>query len=445
MEITLKNVMSTVVNDLSLLMLFLVLGFIVRQVVKPIQKAFLPAGLVGGAIALILGPQVIGLIEIPETWAGMPAPMINIVLTCTIFGTVINKGTIKNYAGAINLIILTYFSQMIIGTFVGIGLSKIWTDLPYSWGLMTVYTYWGGHGAATTAGTLFESLGNEGMLGLGIILATLGLIVAMVAGMVLVNYGVRRGWATHIDELSNEKVSIHALIPVEKQKIIGRATVPSDAVNGLALQLAFVLISILLGKTIFGLIGKIPVPAISFVASKIPALLYGIVGAFIIWGIMLKTGLDGYADLDSIDSISGVALEICIMAATATLNLELFVSFLAPILIHMVVIIVLMYFICGYLLRRWMKKDWFELALLAFGQGTGSTPSGMALARCIDPDHKSNSWEAFGIALGVVTPITSMLAAVFPLVAMQSQWYPVIIGGIVTAACLIIGERLYKK
>lgn len=46
--------------------------------------------------------------------------------------------------------------------------------------------YWGGHGAATSSGTLFEELGIEGMLSVGLILATLGLIVAMVVG---INYG----------------------------------------------------------------------------------------------------------------------------------------------------------------------------------------------------------------------------------------------------------------
>lgn len=51
--------------------------------------------------------------------------------------------------------------------------------------------YWGGHGAATSSGTLFEELGIEGMLSVGLILATLGLIVAMVVGMVWVNIGVR--------------------------------------------------------------------------------------------------------------------------------------------------------------------------------------------------------------------------------------------------------------
>ena len=197
MNIAAGKVFMTATNDLALLMVFMVIGVVLLQVIKPLQKLFLPAGLIGGAVALVLGPQVLGLIELPKTWGGLPTPMINVVLTCAIFGVTINRSKMKNYLGAINLIVLTYFAQMFVGCLVGIGLGKIWKQLPYSWGLMTVYTYWGGHGAAMTAGTVFESLGVQNMTSLGIIMATFGLIIAMLAGIPLVNYGVRRGWATN--------------------------------------------------------------------------------------------------------------------------------------------------------------------------------------------------------------------------------------------------------
>ena len=432
---------ATAVTDLTLLMVFLLLGFVIREIVKPLQKLFLPSALIGGAVALILGPQVLGLIDIPESWSEMATPMINIVLTCTMFGTVLNKSKIKTYAGAINLVILTYFAQMIVGTLVGMGLSKIWPDLPYGWGVMTVFTYWGGHGAGTSAGALFEQLGVDGMVSMGLILATLGLIVAMLAGMVVVNYGVRKGYATNIGKDDTGKAAVESgVLSADKQKPLGKATVSSDAINGLAMQLCLVMLSMWLGRVIFTNLAKV-IPA----ASNIPELLYGIVGAFIVWFLMRKTHLDDYANKQAVDSISGVALEICICSATATLDLDLFASFLAPILIHMCVIIALMVLICVVLLHRWMKKDWFELCLMAFGQGHGSTPSGLALARCVDPDHNSVSWEAFGVAIGCITPFTSVFVAIWPVLAMQSQWILVGIGGAVTLACVLFGELILRK
>lgn len=445
MEIAASKVFTVAVDELAVLLVFLLAGLVLRQLIKPLQKLFLPAGLIGGALALVLGPQVLGAVDIPATWSGMATPMINVVLTCTIFGTVINKDKLKSYSGAIIIILMTYFSQMIIGTLTGMGLSKAWNQMPEGWGLMSIFTYWGGHGAATTAGTLFEDMGRDGMLSLGIIMATLGLIIAMVAGMCVVNFGVRRGWAKNMAERKDDGKPEKALVPKEQQKSLGNATVASDAVNPLALQLALVLLSMWLGKMIFTNLAKVPVEPVANLMGKIPALLYGIVGAMIVWSVMRRLHLDGFADKAAIDNISGVALEICICAATATLNLELFASYLVPILIHMAVIVALMTFICLFFVRRWMKKDWFEMCLMAYGQGHGSTPSGLALARCVDPDHKAATWEAFGVALGIVTPITSILAAVLPILAVQSLWIPVGIGGAVTLACVLVGELVLRR
>lgn len=444
MEIKTTAVFSTAINDGALLMVFLLVGLILLQVIKPLQKLFLPAGLIGGVVVLILGPQVLNIIPIPATWNGIPGPMINIVLTCALFGVTLNKERIKNYAGAVNLIVLTYFAQMCVGVLVGMGLTNFWEDLPYSWGLMTVYTYWGGHGAALTAGTVFESFGVNGMVSLGIILATLGLIVAMLVGICVVNFGIRHGWAKNLTR-TLENTNLTCLVPVSQRKSLGLATVTSDSVNGLALQLAIVLFCIFVGTIIFKGLALVPITSFSQVIKTMPSLLYGIVGAIVIWAIMRKTHTDTYADLTAIGNISGVALEFCICAATATLNLKLFANFLAPILIHMVVIIILMVFLCVVLLKRWMKREWFELCLMAFGQGLGSTPSGLALARCVDADHKSTSWEGFGIALGVFVPITSALAAILPMIAMQSEWIPVILGLVMTVICFLFGEFVVRK
>ena len=75
---------TTAVNELMYLFLFLLAGVALRSVVKPLRKLYLPSGLIGGALALVMGPQVLGLIKIPENWSSMASPMINIVLTTTL-------------------------------------------------------------------------------------------------------------------------------------------------------------------------------------------------------------------------------------------------------------------------------------------------------------------------------------------------------------------------
>ena len=441
--VKLTDLMTTLVYDLGLLLIFLLAGVMLLKLVKPLRKLYLPAGLIGGAAALILGPQVLGIIELPASWSGFANPMIGITIGCSIFGTNINGKKIKQYSGAVNVIVLTYFAQMLVGTLAGLGLSQIWKGMPYSWGTMSIYTYWGGHGAALAAGGLFEELGNEGMSSLGIIMATLGLVAAMVAGMVWVNIGERKGWSKYRGNGGGSEAAFP--FPVEGRKPLGYESVSSDVANGLALQLGIVLLCVLIGKWLFGGLSRVPVPAVAGIMSKIPMFLYGTVGAIILWPVMRKTHTDRYADLPTIKSIGGVALEICIASATSTLNLQLLADYLAPILLHMLVIIALMSFITMVIVRKWLGADWFELALMAFGQGHGSTPSGLALARCTDPDHKSYAWEAFGIALGIFTPITSVLAASFPALIMKSIWFPIGIGAAVTVGCILFGELFVRK
>lgn len=432
---------TTAVNELMILFLFLLAGVVLRSVVKPLRKLYLPSGLIGGVLALVVGPQVLGLIEIPENWSSMASPMINIVLTTTLFGISISLTKMKSYAGAISSNMLSYFSQLAVGIVVALGLQKIWTGLPREWGVMTVFTYWGGHGAATSAGTLFEELGIEGMLSVGLILATLGLIVAMLAGMVWVNIGVRRGWATALTDPKNVGDNKkNDYIPKEEQKVLGRATVASSSINGLALQMCFVFLSMWLGSVIFGAIAKV-IPG----ASNVPSLLYGIVGAIIVWFVLRKTHLDKYADTDAVDNIGGVALEICICSATATLDLNFFASNLVPIIIHMVTVVLLASFLSMVLMRRWFGKDWFPLALMFFGLSLGSTPSGLALARCVDPDVKTEGWEAFGVAQGCFVPVTSMLVAILPIIAVQNLWILVGIGAAVSIAMIVFNEFVVRK
>lgn len=292
--IALSKIMDQTVQDIGLLLIFLLIGVVLLRACKPLKKLFLPAGLIGGVIALILGSQVLNVISIPDSWAGMATPMINIVLTTTLFGAVINKEKLKKYSSAIDIIVLTYFGQLFVGILVSMAINAVWkNNLPNFWGFMSVFTYWGGHGAATTAGTVLEDMGYNGMLSLGIIMATLGLIVAMLAGMVWVNIGERKGWSTYKKEHNKaEEKSGSLLLADDERPVIGHATMSSDVANGLAVQLGIVLFCMWLGQFIFKSLAKVPYEPFANLMNKIPSLLYGIVGAIIVWAVMRKCKME---------------------------------------------------------------------------------------------------------------------------------------------------------
>ena len=67
-----------------------------------------------------------------------------------------------------------------------------------------------------------EATGLADYTDLGIVLATFGIIAAMTMGMLVVNIGVRRGWATFVKEVDKKPDWYYGgVLPESEQKSIG--------------------------------------------------------------------------------------------------------------------------------------------------------------------------------------------------------------------------------
>ncbi|MBQ9422396.1 MAG: hypothetical protein IJU32_02335, partial [Pyramidobacter sp.] len=82
---------ASLFQDLILLFTFLLAGFVIREFVKPLQRFYIPASIVGGVLALVLGPQVLGWVEIPKSFSSMAGVMITLVLTASVIGVNVDK------------------------------------------------------------------------------------------------------------------------------------------------------------------------------------------------------------------------------------------------------------------------------------------------------------------------------------------------------------------
>ena len=67
-------------DDIILLAIFLLLGFITREIVKPLQKLYIPSSVIGGVIGLILGQQVLGIVQIPDSFGQISSVLINVIM-----------------------------------------------------------------------------------------------------------------------------------------------------------------------------------------------------------------------------------------------------------------------------------------------------------------------------------------------------------------------------
>ena len=104
---------SSIFNDLILLFSFLLAGYVIRELVKPIQWLYIPASVVAGVIALILGPQVLGLVTIPETFGSMAGVMITMVLTASVIGVDFDSSKATSYLAHLCIMVSMYGSGLL--------------------------------------------------------------------------------------------------------------------------------------------------------------------------------------------------------------------------------------------------------------------------------------------------------------------------------------------
>ena len=95
-----------------LLAVFMLMGFFIREYIKPLQKLFLPASLIGGLLILLLGQQVLGVVTVPDSYSGIPNVLIDIVMASLVFGVSFNRDKIFSYLDYVCVPMTAYGLQM---------------------------------------------------------------------------------------------------------------------------------------------------------------------------------------------------------------------------------------------------------------------------------------------------------------------------------------------
>ena len=99
-------------------------------------------------------------------------------------------------------------------------------------------------------------------------------------------------------------------------------------------------------------------------------------------------------------------MDILVVAAIATLNLQAVASMVVPFSILLACGAVWAA-ICLLVISRWLlpKKHWFQLGLINYGMSTGTTATGFVLLRMVDPDLDSGAAEDYALAAPLSAPL----------------------------------------
>ncbi len=417
---------------------FLIVGYLAVRL-PFISRAFLPGSLFAGMLLLVFGPQIAGSYfpswqisnEFYNFWQLLPKQLINVVFACMFLARPLsNIRKMWKLAGP-----QVAFGQMIAwGQYALGGLLTLFILIPLfkvkaiTAALIEV-SFEGGHGTVSGLTPVFTKLNFQEGHDLAIGLATVSLVTALVAGMILVSWGKRRGHIKEIYKRSLRQRIYHRRIIHELNKK-GIKLRDKLTINLVFSHIILIIISVVFGWLIFQsllLIEQLTwgandgIQALRYVPF-FPFCMFGGMVAQIVWS---KLKFETFRPL--VELLSSIALSILIASAVATMSLTYIRSHLAVFGLLAVTGIIWIIFCFVVLARRMFKKDWFQNGIVNAGQSMGMTATGLLFLNMVDPEDKTSASESFGFK--------------------QLMFEPFVGGGIVTAlsmpAIIAIGLPLF--
>lgn len=410
----------------------LFVAVLLRTKIPLFKTYFIPASLIAGFVGLALGQY--GLQVLPmdmlTTFSSLPQVLITIVFAPMLMGVRFPKP--KKVADTIGPQLL--FSY--VGDFLLIGLPCIVTAIVIAplWNVNEMFAtlvevgFAGGHGTAGGMGEVYTDLGWGAGGPLGLTVATIGLFIGIVVGLIIINYGVRRGHTSFITSASEiESKSKKDLLPKGEQPVGALITVNREVVEPLAFHFALIAMAVMVGVLIhFALV--------SLTGLKLPLFPMAMIGGLIVQLVISRTEFADSVDPGTLALLQGLALELLIVAAIATIKVPVVIEYGIPILLISAVSLAGLLFYFFYMGPRMFKTQWFEHAIVNFGSLAGVTAVGLMLLRTVDPDMKSDAVRAYAMRSPFVSPIVGggLLTSILPILVINN-------GALLTGGAFLIG------
>ncbi len=409
------------------------LGYWLRRKLVFLQRLYLPASVIGGLIGLILLNTLSLPAEWTAGWSKLPSLLINVVFACLFLGVEI-PGFFRVWKNAGRQLAygqIVAWGQYIVGIGLVLFLLGPLFHLNELFGAVLPVGFEGGHG---TAGGLTKTFAEQGWAAgkdFALTAATGGILGAIIVGMGLINWAVRKGYVSEKKPPHEniEEEDWTGCIPKGFRPEAGRLTVSSDVIESLSLHVVIVAGAILIAygfKELLLLLQTV----IPFAAK------HNLLGSFplfplcMLGGLLIQLFADRFDPNDHIDHgltrrIQNTVLDFLIVAAIATIRLDVVAKGWIPLVILIAAGILWNVFCVLVLAPRVFKNAWFERSIAEMGQSMGVTATGLLLLRVVDPDYKTPAAEAFackqllhepfmggGLWTGMAIPLIAAIGAV---------------------------------
>ena len=450
------------------LSLLLLLGMALRQRLRWLRALGIPEALIAGLLGLLIGPFGPWSIfpdEIYKVWSQTPGVLISLVFATLFLGQQLpSPGVIWNRAaGQTAFGMVLGFGQYLVGALLVLAvLQPLFGTDPLMASLIEV-GFEGGHGTAAGMGPTFTELGLPSGETLGLAMATVGVLTAVLLGSTLVVIGRSRRW---LSPGSSEAMASPRLATMQKDPMsaderltMGAAagTVESDQTESMTIDALTVNVAFAGGAVGLGILLKEGLTQLGGVAggegtarllAAIPVFPLAMVGGLIVQVLLQRSRQTRLVSPVAQASIGSLAMDLLITAAMASLNLPLLEENWLP--FALLAAAGLAWNVCAFLwlAPRIFADHWFERGIADFGQGTGVTATGLLLLRMADPFGRSRAMEAFSfkqllfepfLGGGLVTALSPLLIVSWGLPRFS------VVALLLTLASLLLGLRLRRQ
>ena len=423
-------------SDLGIISALLLVGKIIRVKVKLIQKLFIPPSLLAGVIGLALGPNGLGWLPLSGSMGTYAAVLIALVFGALPLSS--PKFTVKEVAGRVGPMwvyaqlgmLLQWALAGLFGLFV---MKLIWPELNDAFGVMLSTGFYGGHGTAAAIGDAFNGLGWDEAASLGMTTATVGVICAIIGGLICIKWAAKNKQTAFISDFADLPDELRSgLVPEEKRDSMGSATTSSISIEPLTFHLALVLLVAFLGYSMS--VG---------VKQWYPQLELPVFSCAFIVGLILKkifdaTNITDYICPQTTQRIGSMATDLLVAFGVASIKLGVVVKYAVPLVVLIIAGALMVFGITFFFGRRLSKTYWFERTIFAWGWWTGTMAMGIALIRIVDPKLASKAMDDYALAYLPIAPVEILLITFVPIMFMNGMGLWLSLGCLALSGLLVL-------
>lgn len=395
----------TAVIVFCLLSVLLVIGKILRTLIPLLQRFYLPSSVIGGFVGLLVFqcfPEQIPA-EVLSTIGKLPGFMINVVFATLFLGVVTPplRQVVRVAFPQLCFGQILSWGQYVIGfAVVGFLLIPIF-GVNEGFGNLLEICFQGGHGTVSGMAESFTAYGWEDGIALGYTMATAGMLLAVILGIVLVNWAARRGYVQNIRSFSSQnRLQQRGIYRRDEQPSAGAQTVYCDSIDSLAWHVALVGIAIMVGFGILHGLRELELYCNSDGEMQFmkgfPLFPFCMIGGLLLQKLAQRVKVHTLIDHGQMQRLSGAALDFLVVSAMASIKVEVVMANWQGMLILIVLGTLLSLFMVMVVARHLFRESWFECAIAEFGQSLGVTATGLLLLRAADPESKTCATQAFG-------------------------------------------------